>query len=255
PLMSSSNKYSFFSIYKSNCKSNVEVKKLKELRVYDCEVSEEEWLDVNFIQKNYLQEEQAQIEQSSINKQSSDKKNWRGIFSRLRKVKAPQVDIEVSGLKKHYKKVIAGCIAIAMLVCMRFVDSGFVGEIFSNAKTVFTSNIVANYKAKETIKLPIATTVEGIENGEVAIVGAKIVYNMCAGTVEKIIENCVEVKIDDNTTLIYSQLGEVLVAVGQQVKQYDILGKYTDNTTFCVVYKGEKVTNVVNTGKDIVWQI
>lgn len=249
----------------------------KEVSVYDCVVTEEQWLDVKFTNRKYLQDEKKQLsaktEQGILNRLFSKKAKPEPMQlsdSELDYVREPSVDesqqLNAVTSIPHKKSsttpftgvrraVALGILIVALLVGMRFVDSGFAGEIFVNARTAYTSSITSTVKMKETIKLPVVYTVASISDGDVMIQGGRIVFSITSGTVTSVFDNCLEIKVNDRLSIVYSELTDVYVEEGQEITTNTAIGKYEDSTFISFIYDGVKVVNISTDNKSITFQI
>lgn len=257
----------------------------KEVPVYDCVVTEEQWLDVKFTNKKYLEEEAEKLQEvkpsgnvfskwfSGLNKKA-DVTNEQSFIPIEHDYEQMPVDSEqeehlvatsiprksipskYTGWFTKSKRAIAiGLITVALLVGMKYVDSGFAGEVFTNARTAYTSTITSNIKVKQTIDLPIVYIVASIADGNVMIQGGRIVFSISEGVVASVFEDCIEIKVNDRLSIIYSVLTDVYVEEGQTITTNTALGKYEDSTYISFVYDGLKVMNVTTDNKSITYQV
>ncbi len=76
------------------------------------------------------------------------------------------------------------------------------------------------------------------------------------GKVTAATENSVTVAIDENTSITYSNLTDVYVAVDDVVTTNSLLGKYEKNFTATILNgNGEAVKDVVGSDKQLTWNV
>ena len=84
-----------------------------------------------------------------------------------------------------------------LLIAMRFVDSGFVGDVFKTAKETYTTSLISAFTAKtdsDTINIPINYNVESVADGNVVLGGGMLSLSLTDGKVEDVTENSVTVR-------------------------------------------------------------
>ncbi len=220
-----------------------------------CEAEEEEWLNVNFSANEtewdepdtdvtFVMSEETPLQPHFVKKERRNRK--KGTFLQFRGIGA--------FFKKHYKKALTAVAVVGVLVGMMFVDSGFSSNVFDYVKETYTSTLQDVKRANATLKLPASACVQNVENGQITFTGGKLVLNLLQGTVEKIEGNKITVQSGD-VQIVYDRVTDVLAQESQQVSQFDVLGKYTDSTTVCILYNGEAVTDVVQNNFEIQWKV
>lgn len=207
-----------------------------EITICECTATEDDWLDISYSQRHYIREEDNALD--LIRKRTGGNK------------KAP---------KKWLVRGFALVLVLAALVAMRFVNEGFVGEVFAIAKATYTqgiSDVVAAAKReKNKIILPINVTIDKVDNGTVTITGGKVLLNFKAGKVTAKTDDTVTIGVDDKLQIVYGGLTKILVDVGDQVATQSVLGKYSSAATVNLIYGGEVVKDVTTVDYTLVWKI
>ena len=139
---------------------------------------------------------------------------------------------------------------------MRYADGGFVGDVFGYAKATYTSAVepVRNDGNANTLTLPSNADV-AVSGGDITLTGGTLAVSLKDGTVKDATETSVTVNVGENFDIVYSNLSEVMVARGDKVTQYQVLGKYGDSAVVNLIVDGQKVTGVTADGYTVSWQI
>lgn len=165
------------------------------------------------------------------------------------------------GLKTVWQKgwkPAAACLIIALaLVGMRYIDNGFVGDVFGYAKETFTSTIAnqTDYVDDGNVMTIPSNADVSVSDGDIVLTGGSLAVNFQKGTVKEITDTSVVVSVSDNFDIVYSNLSEVMVKAGDAVEQYGVLGKYGENAVVNLIIGGQKVTGVSADGYTIKWSV
>ena len=261
--------------------------KFDDMPTYENNASENEWLSVKFNQSKKIDEETKEMmENGKIKKFFSENVNkFKGLFSKKQKhvsidnqnlqdeseqeVCAPVVQRKAKSHRvfdgqtakrvwqKSWKPAAACLLIVGVLVGMRYADNGFVGDVFGYAKDTFTSTIVApqpNSDNQNVIVMPSNAQV-AITDGDITLSGGSLAVNFKEGKVTDVTESGVTVSVGDKFDIVYSNLSEVLVNVGDNVAQYHVLGKYGDSAVVNLIVNGQKLTGVSADGFTLKWQV
>ena len=252
------------------------------LRVYDCEVNENDWLDVSFVNEEKIdgatkklvnnegknqrlramldkvgkafKGKPKMIESESVDGEADGEFDGEENYQRpyVRKAAVREASAN-SGRLGTYAKAAALVLVIALLlVGMRFVDNGFAGDVFNYAKTTYISTV--NKPGTEyMLVLPSTAEVSISEGSDIVFSGGSIVSCIEEGTVFEITEDSVTVKVNDRLFMTYLGLSEILVQEGEQVSKYGALGRYVETAIVTLTLDGEKVTNVSLNDFVLVW--
>ena len=212
----------------------------EDIRLCECIATEDDWLEVSYSQRHYIQEEQDAM--SFVRKKNTGE----GAFSRF-------------NAKKWILRGVVFALVVGLMLAMRFVEEGFVGEVFAFAKSSYTQNIVeviSTYSQEgDSISLPINVTVDNVNEGTVTVSGGKILLNFKKGTVSDVTENAVTVAVDENLQIVYSGLTKVLVSVGDVLDEQAVLGKYSQSAEVNLLYGGEVVKDITTVNYSLVWKV
>lgn len=189
----------------------------------DCQVEENNWLDVIYVQKKY--------QKNKAKKANKTQKRGRKLF---------------------YTAAVV-VVLVGAVLGLAFLDTGFVGNIFQTAKDTFTSGIFA--PKQQIIQLPANAEVYSYTNGDIVVGGGNVLFNISKGTVKSIDaeQGKVVVSISDKYDIVYSNLTEIMVTVGQIVEKYVLIGRYSDTATINVLKEGVKVSEVICQDYKLVW--
>ena len=263
-----------------------------DMPTYENNASENEWLSVKFTQSKKIDEETKEMMENNGKVKNffmGGVSKVKSFFTKKQKHIADahedlQADAEVREVEEIYTPVIerktarkqfvnkgkvkrvwqkawkpaAACLVIAgVLLGMRYADAGFVGDVFGYAKNTFTSTIVApqaDDSSKDTIVMPSNAEVT-IVDGDIMLSGGSLAVNFKEGKVTDVTETSVTVSVGDKFDIVYSNLSEVLVEIGDSVAQYHVLGKYEDSAMVNLIVNGQKLTGVSADGYTLKWQI
>lgn len=214
---------------------------------YDCEAVEEDWLEISYTKRHYIDEdEDCRSEEYDMPKSIRKKAKRNRRFS------------VGEGAKKWIFRASALAVMAGLLIAMRFVDGGFVGEVFKTAKETYTTSLISAFTTQTNsnqISLPINYSVKSIADGNIVLGGGMLSLSLTDGKVESITKNSVTVRVNDDLCVVYGNLSSVLVEKNQTLKYMDIIGKYKDSTTINLLYKGEKITNLTTVDYTLTWQV
>ncbi len=203
-----------------------------DVKVCECVATEDDWLEISYSQRHYIEEEK----------------------KAMPKIKR---GVSFNGLGIWLTRAIVLVLVVGVLVAMRFVDSGFVGDIFDTVKQAYASDITQAFgiKSGDTINLPINVTVEGVEDGTVTISGGKVLLNFKKGEVKDVTDTSVTVQVDDKLQIVYSGLSRVMVVVGDKLADQSVIGKYANSATVNLIYDGEVVKDITTVNYTLVWKV
>ena len=237
--------------------------------------AENDWLDVTFVRKEKIDgrtKEMMEGKKRDFFGKSAGK--IKALLSKRRHKQPPAPDADGYGagqraprerktgakLKNIWQKSwkpAAACLVIALaLVGMRYADGGFVGDVLGYAKATYTSAVepVRNDGNANTLTLPSNADV-AVSGGDITLTGGTLAVSLKDGTVKDATETSVTVNVGENLDIVYSNLSEVMVARGDKVTQYQVLGKYGDSAVVNLIVDGQKVTGVTADGYTVSWQI
>ena len=212
----------------------------EDVKLCECVATEDDWLDISYAQRNYIQEEQDAL-------------------TFVRTITAKKRREKFAKGKKVVFNLVLGIFVLGILLAMRFVENGFVGEVFAMAKSTYAQDIVGvisgNQKYESIINLPINVTIDNVENGTVRITGGKVLLNFKKGIVEDVADNTVTVRVDENLQIVYGGLTKILVNVGDEVGDQAVLGKYVSSANVNLLYCGEVVKDITTANYSLIWKI
>lgn len=188
-----------------------------------CDAEETDWLDLTYAERKYVQ---------------TDKKP-----------------------RKMGKKLIVALAIVALLVVgfgtAMLIDNDFSTQVFTAVQKAYTSVLAIFDGAtptNNTITLPVNITLVESVDGVSTFGGGKATLSFTSGTVTEVTENSVTVALDDDTTITYSNLVAVFVAVGDTVEQNTLIGKYDGTFSTVIAESGEVVKQVVASPTQLSWQ-
>ena len=121
-------------------------------------------------------------------------------------------------------------------------------------RSVFIGNKPTPISAK--IELPSNVDLVEVNEGVATFSGGRATLSFTDGKVTAATENSVTVAIDENTSITYSNLTDVYVAVDDVVTTNSLLGKYEKNFTATILNgNGEAVKDVVGSDKQLTWNV
>ena len=202
-----------------------------------CDAEESDWLDVSYSERKYVQEAQP-----------AKKK----LFNFNFKFKKPNFK-----LSKPLQIALIAVLCVALLAAMLFIDGEFASDVFQTAKAAFAGSVFDKdvEEVVATISLPSNVNLVDVADGVATFNGGKATFSFTDGTVTNVTETSVTVAIDENTSIIYDNLTEVLVEVGDTVSVYHLLARYDGTFTACVVVGGETVKDVVGSETQLAWNV
>ena len=189
------------------------------------DAEEADWLDVSYSQR-YIEDESAQ-------------------------------KIKSKGIKWSKKRTKLAILAVAMCCVLAFGVVLFVNDnlrttIVTAAKGAYTA-IFGEQDVSNTLEIPCNASVIDCNQGTLTLSGGRAALSFAAGEVQEVTENSVVVKVDDTTTISYTNLTQVFVEQGQQLQANQLVGKYEG--TFCATVAVDgQIANVVATQNNISWQ-
>ena len=211
-----------------------------DVKLCECIAVEDDWLDISYTQRHYIEEEQDAL---SLVRTS--------VFKKRKKT--------LNNAKKWIVRCFVAIFVIGTLLAMRFVENGFIGEIFATAKQGYSQNVIqviSNSQQRQSIiNLPINVTVDKVDNGTVIVSGGKVLLNFKKGKVLETNNDTVTVSVDDNLQIVYSGLTKILVNVGDEIAEQAVLGKYVNTATVNLLYDGEVVKDITTVNYSLVWKI
>lgn len=214
---------------------------------YDCEATEEDWLEISYTKRHYIDDEDDFAAPAAV------------LPHRIRnKKKSGRRSAGKGEVRKWVYRAAALAVMAGLLIAMRFVDSGFVGDVFKTAKETYTTSLISAFTAKtdsDTINIPINYNVESVADGNVVLGGGMLSLSLTDGKVEDVTENSVTVRVSDDLCVVYGNLSAVLVANEQNLAYMDVIGKYEGSTTVNLLYKGEKITDITAVDYTLTWQV
>ena len=153
-------------------------------------------------------------------------------------------------------------LAIVALLVVGFgtamlIDNDFSTQVFTAVQKAYTSVLAIFDGAtptNNTITLPVNITLVDSVDGVSTFGGGKATLSFTSGTVTEVTENSVTVALDDDTTITYSNLVAVFVAVGDSVEQNTLIGKYNGTFSTVIAESGEVVKQVVASETQLSWQ-
>jgi len=211
-----------------------------DVKLCECVAVEDDWLDISYTQRHYIEEEQDAL---SLVRTS--------VFKKRKKA--------LNNAKKWIVRSFVAIFVIGTLVAMRFVQNGFMGEVFAVAKAGYSQNVIqviSNSQQRQSIiNLPINVTVDKVDNGSVIVSGGKVLLNFKKGKVLDTTKDTVTISVDDNLQIVYSGLTKILVNVGDELAEQAVLGKYVNTATVNLLYDGEVVKDITTVNYSLVWKI
>ncbi len=181
----------------------------------------------------------------------------------------PQEDdwLEISYAKRKYVKpskpkkrlkvnltmtILVVCLVAIISLTAIFWDS----ELVQDAKNLFVSTIFnGQTQNTQTLSIPAWWNVENVENGVVEYSGGRVALCLMDGEVSEVTESSVTVKVSDSLTIVYGDLEQIYVSVGDLLSAYDVIAKYDSSATFSMVYENQVVQNVVASLNSISWSV
>ncbi len=187
-----------------------------------CDAEETDWLDLTYTERKYVNN-------------TKPRKKMRTIF----------------------KVLIVLAVCVAVFGAALLIDNDFSTEVFTAAKNAYTS-VIAIFQeptpTNNTITLPVNVTLVDSVDGVSTFGGGKATLSFTNGTVTAVDETSVTVAIDDDTTITYTNLTAVFVAVGDTVEQNTLIGKYQGTFSTVIAEDGAVVKQVIASETQLSWQ-
>ncbi len=164
-----------------------------------------------------------------------------------------------SGKSKKWSKkrtkltilAVALCCVIAFGVLL-ITSENVRTSIVTVAKNAYTA-IFGEQDVANTLEIPCNATVVDCAQGTLTLSGGRVALSFVEGVVQGITENSVVVQLDENTSITYTNLTEIFVSEGQQIKANQLVGRY-DGTFCATVTVDGQIANVVATQNNVSWQ-
>lgn len=193
-----------------------------------CDAEESDWLDISYTERKYV-----------------DKPKTARHFH-LPKIK----------IKKVWTYAAIALVCVAVLATLLFVDGNFTGDVFNAVKTASTSVFTLPQDVTENkINIPCNLTLQEVNDGVMTFGGGRAALSLTVGKVTEVGENSVTVAVDEDTQIVYSQLNSVYVAVGDEIAENTLIGKYENTFSASIYEKGEIVKQVVGSESQLKWSV
>lgn len=169
--------------------------------------------------------------------------------------KPPKAERKKS-LSKLWKGIIVAVLCVAVLSATLLADGDFKKEVFDAVKTA-TASLFGNTSQTDnnTINVPCNLTLVDVKDGVMTFSGGRAALSLTSGTVSQITENSVTVALDENTSVVYSDLTSVMVSVDDKISENSLLGKYDGQFVATILRDGEVVKQVVGSESQLVWNV
>lgn len=158
-------------------------------------------------------------------------------------------------LSKVWKGVIVAVLCVAVLAATLFVDGDFKKEVFAAVKTATASLFGNTQQTENKINVPCNLTLVDVKDGVMTFSGGRAALSLTSGTVSQITENSVTVALDENTSIVYSDLTSVMVSVSDKLSENSLIGKYDGQFVATILRDGEVVKQVVGSESQLVWNV
>ncbi len=194
-----------------------------------CDAEESDWLDISYTERKYVDKPKTQ-----------------------RHFHLPKIKI-----KKVWTYAAIALVCVALLATLLFVDGNFTGEVFNAVKTASTSvfTLPQNDVAENKINIPCNLTLQEVNDGVMTFGGGRAALSLTAGKVTEVGEDSVTIAVDEDTQIVYSNLKSTYVAVGDEIAENTLLGKYEDSFSASIYEKGEIVKQVVGSESQLKWSV
>lgn len=187
-----------------------------------CDAQETDWLDLSYTERKYIQTEKPRKKMKTI-----------------------------------FKVLIVVAVCVALFGGALLIDNDFSTDVFATVQKAYTSVLAFFNDAtptNNTITLPVNITLIDSVDGVSTFGGGKATLSFTKGTVSSVDETSVTVAMDDDTTITYSNLTTVFVAVGDSVEANTLIGKYQGTFSTVISESGTVVTQVVASDTQLTWQ-
>lgn len=171
------------------------------------------------------------------------------------KPKKKKVKAKKAKISKAWKVAIVVVLCLAVLAATLFADGDFKKEVFAAVKTATASLLGKSVETENKINVPCNLTLVDVNDGVMTFTGGRAALSLTAGTVSETTENSVTVSMDENTSMVYSDLTSVMVSVGDKLSENSLLGKYEGQFVVTILRDGEVVKQVVGSETQLVWNV
>lgn len=194
-----------------------------------CDAEESDWLDISYTERKYIDKEKK---------------------SRFH---LPKIKLKI---KKVWMYAAIALVCVAVLAALLFVDGNFTDDVFNAVKTASTSVFTRPENITENkINIPCNVTLMEVNDGVMTFGGGRAALSLTGGKVTAVGEDSVTVQLSDDTQIVYSQLDNIYVAVGDEIAESTLIGKYSDSYTASIFEKGEIVKEVVGSETQLKWSV
>ncbi len=197
-----------------------------------CDAEESDWLDVSYSERHYVDEQPRQQKQ---------RKHLNVKFK----------------LTKPLKIVAIAVLCVALLAALLFVDGQFAEDVFETAKAAFSSTVFSAPEqpvATAAITIPSNLDLVDVANGVATFNGGRAALSLTSGTVTAVDDGTVTIAMNDETNLVYTNLTDIYVAVGDIVSVNSLLAKYDGSFNVAVTVGGATV-DVVGSETQLTWNV
>lgn len=194
-----------------------------------CDAEESDWLDVSYSERNYVD-----------------------------KPKRERKKINFKKINKPIKIIAVAVLCLAILATLLLIDNQFAKDVFETAKAAFASTVFAERQQEPvnaSVSIPSNVDLVDVADGVATFGGGKATVSFTAGKVTEATETSVTVAIDDSTSIVYGNLTNVFVSVGDDVAVNTLLGKYDGSFTAQICIAGETVVDVVGSESQLTWNV
>ena len=194
-----------------------------------CDAEESDWLDVSYSERKYVSEPRPAEKKAKF---------------KFR-------------LTKSAKIAVVAVLCVALLALLLFVDGQFAKDVFKTAKEAFLTTLFESkpQEVSTAIAIPSNADLVDISDGVAVFEGGRTVLAFANGTVTEVGENYVAVSLDDDTSVVYGNLTDIYVTVGQDVSANALLAKYDGTFTASVTVSGQTITDVVGSETQLTWKV
>lgn len=197
-----------------------------------CDAEENDWLDVSYSERKY------------VGNKTAEKKTTK------HKGKKIGVTFAVLG-------IIFACVAVFGIVL--YADNDFRTDVFTSAKTAYIKVAEAlegkSNKTGKTLEIPCNVNLVEVTNGVATFDGGRTALAFADGKVTEVTDTSVTVQIDEQTSIMYTELTTVYVVLGQNVSSNELIGKYDGSFCASISDNGQTVKDVVASEDFIVWNV
>lgn len=194
-----------------------------------CDAEENDWLEISYTDKNYIRPQA-----STTTSTTAEKPKKRKVALRI---------------------AVVAVLCVAVLAGMLFVDGDFKQDVFDAVKTASASIFNKTEEVHENkINIPCNLTLVEVQDGVMVFNGGRAALALTDGKVTDVQENSVTVTFGE-TSVLYSGLTSVFVAVNDEVKANSLIGKYDGQFTATLLQNGEVVKQVVGSETQLTWKV